>query len=103
MVETLDRVSSGLPEKENLNGHNGSNGRLEVLDTFTIYQQGGFRRVVEYIRGWYPELGKLHIGHQGQETIIERTILTPIKTFNVTEKVNTNGHHNGSSSNGKIV
>lgn len=98
MVEAIREETTRLVN----NGYS-LNGHLEVLDTFIVCQQGGFRCVLEYVRGWYPELGRLHVGYQGQETIIEKDILTPTRTFNVIERISPNGHRNGSSPNGKIL
>lgn len=49
----------------------------EILDEKILYQQGTFSRVRRYLAGWHPELGILHIGWQGPETIVERDIITP--------------------------
>ncbi|MBI2018919.1 hypothetical protein HYS96_04420 [Candidatus Daviesbacteria bacterium] len=63
----------------------------DLLGTTVIFDGGSFKRVVNFYRGWHPELGgRLHQGLQGQETAVEREILRPIRVFRVTE----NGSNN---------
>lgn len=55
----------------------------EILDEQTIYEQRSYRQIRRYIRGWYPEEGKLTYGWGGRETIVERDVIKPIRTFYV--------------------
>lgn len=55
----------------------------EVLDEQVLYQQGVYRRVRQYLRGWHPELGVLHMGWQGQETIVEKDMIRASVKFMV--------------------
>lgn len=68
----------------------------EILGQEILYQQGSFSRVRRYLRGWYPELGVLSQGLQGQETIVEQDVIRPIRVFAVqtaeTKDFSSNGH-----------
>ncbi len=59
----------------------------EVLDEQVLYQQGAYKRVRQYLRGWYPKLGVLHMGWQGQETIVERDVITASVRFRVSQGI----------------
>jgi len=58
----------------------------KILSEEIIYQQGSFRRVRRYLKGWHPERGRLHSGWQGKETIEEKDVISPIKTFEVKDE-----------------
>lgn len=60
-----------------------------ILDEQILYQKGSFKRVRQYLRGWHPELGKLHMGWQGRETVVEKEAVAPAATFTVAEPVRT--------------
>lgn len=62
-----------------------------VLDTKVVSQVGPIRHVIQCIRGWHPELGRLQWGLQGQETVIEKDVLTPLKVIRVSSN-GSNGH-----------
>jgi hypothetical protein len=53
----------------------------QVLGEQILYQQGSFKRVKRYLKGFHPELGKLYEGLSGKETIQEKDIITPVITF----------------------
>jgi hypothetical protein len=53
----------------------------EILSEQVIRQQGTFRLVRRYLRGWHPKIGILHFGYTGQETIEEVWAITPLVTF----------------------
>lgn len=57
----------------------------ELLDEQILYQQGSFSRVKRYYRGWHLELGGIFTnkGLKGQETIVERDAIRPVRTFMV--------------------
>lgn len=80
-VEVLERSDPVVGEEQ----------KPEVLDTTVISQVGPVRHVIQWVRGWHPELGKLHWGKQGQETVIEKDILTPLKVIQVNSN-GSNGH-----------
>lgn len=63
----------------------------EILDEQILAQNGSFKRVKRYLRGWHPDLpnARLHMGWQGRETIVEKDVITPIKTFTITEATRT--------------
>ena len=59
---------------------------MEIIGREVLYENRSFRRVRDYVSGHHPELGILHNGWSGDETIIERDVITPIVQFDVTEK-----------------
>lgn len=59
---------------------------MEILDRQILFENESYKRVREYVRGWYPDKGILHVGWQGRETIIERDVITPIHTFEMTDE-----------------
>lgn len=60
----------------------------QVLSEEELYRQGSYARVKQYVRGWHPEEGILHWGFTGKETIIERDVISPVMTFNVSSNEN---------------
>ena len=58
----------------------------EILNRETLYEQGVFRRVREWKRGWNKEDGLFCIGWSGKETLIERDIIRPLNIFEVSDK-----------------
>lgn len=52
-----------------------------------VFQQGSFRRVVRYLKGWHPELGVLHFGFSGPETIQEVHVVSAIRVFSVEDNI----------------
>ena len=63
----------------------------EILDEQVLHEQGSFRRVRRYLRGWHPELGGiLHMGWQGKETIIKCDVIKAVGRVRVIE--GHNGH-----------
>lgn len=58
---------------------------MDVLDQEIIYQNRSFLRVRRWIRGIYPELGKIIIGLTGWETVVEKDVIIPQQKFNVIE------------------
>lgn len=58
---------------------------MEVLDEQIVYQNGPFLRVKRWLRGSYPELGIIHCGLTGIETIVEKDVIRPIHTFSIYE------------------
>jgi hypothetical protein len=57
--------------------------KTQILSEEIIYEWGSFKRVRRYLKGWHPERGKLSFGWQGKETIEEKDVIIPIKTFMV--------------------
>lgn len=57
-----------------------------LLDEKVIYQSGGYRRVVRWLRGIHPGLGKITMGLTGLETVVEKDYVMPYKTFQVLPK-----------------
>jgi len=50
---------------------------MQVLNRETISTHGQFVLIREYVAGRHPELGKIHFGYTGWETVIEREALVP--------------------------
>jgi hypothetical protein len=57
-----------------------------VLGELEIVRRGCFRSVRRYLAGWHPHLGRLHYGWSGQETIVERDLVSPVRLFVVGER-----------------
>jgi len=55
----------------------------KVLHEEIIERSGPLVRLRRYLLGWWPELGTLHWGLQGQETIVEVNIVRPHRRFAV--------------------
>jgi len=55
----------------------------ELLCEQVIKENGNFKIVRRWWRGWYPELGRLGFGLQGKETIQEITVIKASKTIEV--------------------
>lgn len=53
----------------------------KVLDYIVLRKQGSYSRVRIYISGWHKDLGLLHFGWSGKETVIEKDVITPIGVF----------------------
>jgi hypothetical protein len=51
--------------------------RADVLHEEVLYQHGSYRRVRRYLRGAHPELGQLHRGYTGLETLVEVDVIVP--------------------------
>lgn len=60
----------------------------KVLSEEIIKDYGSYKRVRRYLKGWYPERGKLCFGWSGKETIEEKDVIMPIKTFMVEDERN---------------
>ena len=60
-------------------------GEIEILDEHVLYQKDCFRKVRRWLRGKHPELGVLHVGYSGWETIQEVEVMIPTHTFTVSE------------------
>lgn len=58
-------------------------GDIEILDEQIIHQCNSFKRVKRWLRGKHPQLGVLHMGYTGWETIQEADVITPMMTFTV--------------------
>jgi len=56
---------------------------IELLCEQVIEENGSFKRVKRWWRGWHPELGKLCFGWQGKETIQEIAVIKPIMIIEV--------------------
>ena len=59
--------------------------RIEIVGEQVLYQNGSFRRVRRWIRGWHPELGQLMMGFTGPETVMEVDSIRPMGTYYVQE------------------
>ena len=57
----------------------------EILNEQVLYEQGCFRKVRRWIKGWHPE-GKLTMGYQGKETIQTIDQIEPQGTFEVRQE-----------------
>jgi len=56
----------------------------ELLCEQVITQNGGFRRVRRWWKGWHPGPGrKLCFGWQGEETLEETTVIKPTQVIEV--------------------
>ena len=60
-------------------------GGIEVLDERLLRQSGPFKTVRRWLRGKHPQLGILHMGYTGWETIVETDLIVPTGVFAVTE------------------
>jgi len=60
-------------------------GDIEILDEHILYQNGCFKRVKRWLRGKHPQLGILHQGYTGWETIQEVDVIMAMKTFTVVD------------------
>lgn len=58
---------------------------MDILDEQIVHQNGPYKRVKRWIRGMYPELGTIHKGLTGWETVIEKDVIVPNYTFIVVE------------------
>ncbi len=63
--------------------------KLVILCRKVVHQKGCFSRVIDYVAGHHPKLGKLNgykgggKGWQEKETIWEHDSIVPLKTFMV--------------------
>jgi hypothetical protein len=55
--------------------------RPHIVGEVILHQHGCFRRVRQYLAGWHAELGALHFGWSGPETIVERDIILPARVL----------------------
>jgi len=62
------------------------NDKPEIVGTEVIAQSGCFMRVRRYYRGWHPQLGTLHFGWSGKETIEEADVIKAMGIFTVSEE-----------------
>lgn len=58
---------------------------MDILDEQIVHQNGPYKRVRRWIRGIYPELGTIHKGLTGWETVVEKDVIVPNYTFIVVE------------------
>lgn len=58
---------------------------LKILGEEVLSDHRGLRRVRRYLKGWYPERGRLHIGRQKKETVEEIDVIRPIGVYEVVE------------------
>lgn len=54
---------------------------LKTLSYEVLRKQGSYSRVRIYVSGWHKDLGLLHFGWTGKETIIEKDVITPSGVF----------------------
>lgn len=52
----------------------------ELLGTVRIHLQGPLYRVRRYYRGIHPNLGTVHLGYTGLETVEETIVIVPLYT-----------------------
>ena len=52
---------------------------IALLAEEVLFEQGNYRRVRRYLAGWHPQLGVLHQGWSGQETIVELDVIAPAR------------------------
>jgi len=60
----------------------------EIVGEQILYSNGPFRRVRRWVKGKYPNLGRIIYGFTGWETEIEMDVIKPVRTFLVAEEVN---------------
>lgn len=58
---------------------------IEILDEQIVYQNGPYMRVKRWLRGVHPKLGTITYGLTGWETLVEKDIIKPNRTFYVYE------------------
>ena len=58
---------------------------IEILDEQIVYQNGPYMRVKRWLRGVHPKLGTITFGFTGWETLVEKDIIKPTRTFYVYE------------------
>ena len=61
---------------------------MDILDEHIVHKNGSYKRVIRWIRGIYPKLGKIHKGLTGWETVIEEDVIVPHYSFIVVEYKN---------------
>ena len=71
---------------ENWAHDNRSVENVDVLDRQVSKKFGSLEHQVIYIRGHHPHLGRLHWGWSGEETIVEKDVIKPVKIFMVYER-----------------
>jgi hypothetical protein len=57
--------------------------RVPLLHEQVLRLQGAFRLVRRWWRGWHPELGQLHRGWRGRETVAEVSAVRASHFFEV--------------------
>jgi hypothetical protein len=55
----------------------------EILDEVILFRNGPFFHIRRYLKGFHPELGYLHFGLTGPETVMEITVIRPKYIFSV--------------------
>lgn len=59
---------------------------LVVLHRRVVYRQGSLARVIDYVKGHHPTLGKLNgDGWQKEETIWDHIVIFPLAIFQVVD------------------
>ena len=48
---------------------------MEILSEEVLHEQGCFRRVRRWLRGWHPDFGVLTWGMTGKETVAELCVV----------------------------
>ena len=48
----------------------------EKIGEKVIYQQGTYRKVQRWYKGWHPDIGVLTHGHSGEETVTVEDIVS---------------------------
>ncbi len=59
---------------------------IEILDEHVIHRNNSYCRVRQWLRGVHPELGVIVKGWTGLETLVEKDVIRPMKTFMVVDK-----------------
>lgn len=57
--------------------------RSDLLDEQVIWAKGSLMEVVRHWRGWHPQVGQLHWGWSGKETIEQAVVVRPTHVFTV--------------------
>jgi len=60
---------------------------IDILGEVTLSEQGNYRYVRRWIRGWHPSLGQLIWGITGKETVVEVGVLRPTVIYEVKSNV----------------
>jgi hypothetical protein len=59
---------------------------MHILGEELLSQHGALKRVRRYLAGHHPHLGRLTMGWQGPETVIEQEVITPVSVITVHDR-----------------
>ena len=58
---------------------------IVILGEKILWERGPVKLVRRYIQGWHPQLGTLHFGLRGRETVMESTVIRCSQIVNISE------------------